>query len=91
MAEREPDDFITVEIPAFAGEVWKQVDGVFVKLTDEERAVEYAEAEIKHAAKVKEKGHDCWQHPVHYTFESSRGGQQDAYDCGICGDLLQVG
>jgi hypothetical protein len=85
-------DFVTIEVPAFAGEAYRQgPDGKFVKMTDEERAVAYAESEVRHAARVKAKGHDCNDHVVHELFESSRGGMQDSYVCGLCGDLLQVG
>jgi len=44
-----------------------------------------------HQKRIEEKGHDCDEHAVHSLFESDRGGLQDAYHCGICGDLLQVG
>ena len=38
---------------------------------------------------------DYCEHPtddwVHEFFESSRGGKNDSYHCGLCGELMQVG
>jgi len=67
-------------------------DGTFWSTTDpDEIARIVAEDEAKAEAEVARKGHDCWDNPVHSLFRSSRGGMQDAYNCGICGELLQVG
>ena len=41
--------------------------------------------------RIKEKGHDCFDHSVHEHYERENGGIGDAYYCAICGDLLQVG
>jgi hypothetical protein len=64
----------------------------FVDITDPVVIAEMmAEDERKQAEHVAAKGHDCWDFPVHRTFRRQGGGTQDAYDCGVCGDLLQVG
>jgi hypothetical protein len=58
------------------------------RITDQDRIAEYmAVAQAEVIVAVAAKGHDCWENPVHYLLPSGR----DAYDCGICGDLLQVG
>jgi hypothetical protein len=63
----------------------------YVDITDPERiATIMEEGDREYAEQVKAMGHDCWEHPVHSTFRS-RGGIQDAYHCGICDELLQVG
>lgn len=63
----------------------------FEEMTAAEVAAERERGEQERQKSIAAKGHDCWANPVHRTFRSSRGGMQDAYDCGICGDLLQVG
>lgn len=44
----------------------------------------------QHGATVYEiqVGHDCWDSPLHYETDGPLG---DAYECGRCGALLQVG
>jgi hypothetical protein len=73
-------------------EVYKYVDGQYVQLTPEQIAEDRRKAQEDEDARIAAGG--C-PHPmeewVHYTFESSRGGDQDAYDCGRCGELMQVG
>jgi hypothetical protein len=32
--------------------------------------------------------HDCWDHPVPYESDGALG---HGWECGICGELLQVG
>lgn len=81
------DDFVTVRLP--------QPDSIYQDgewITDPDRIAEIvAVAQAAEVVAIAAKGHDCWDNPVHSTFRSSRGGMQDAYHCGICGDLLQVG
>lgn len=38
-----------------------------------------------------EPDHDCTEQLVHYYFEGRHGHLQDAYDCAVCGALVQVG
>jgi len=59
---------------------------------DERGFAEFIEADRREADKLRadriaEKGHDCWDHVVHSVI----GGGMDCYDCGVCGDNLQVG
>lgn len=70
-----------------------QADGSmsFVEMTPDEVQAEIERGERERLATIAAKGHDCWEHPDHRLFRSSRGGMQDAYYCGICHDLLQVG
>ena len=56
------------------------------KEADEKRRLE----EEEQAAHIAEVGHDCWDFSEHYTFWNGRK-EQDAYDCSVCGDNLQVG
>lgn len=78
--------------PTTATEVWRVgPDGVPRKLTPEEVSEHNRQALVEEAERLATKGHDCWDHPVHSTFRSYRGGMQDAYHCALCGDLLQVG
>jgi hypothetical protein len=68
---------------------YRQIDGVWTKMTDEEVAAMYAEADKENAARIKAKGHDCNEF-VEWRYDAdSRLG--DYYICGRCGDLLQVG
>lgn len=52
---------------------------------------EWLDGKVQERQRVEAKGHDCFDNAVHSTFRSHRGGMQDAYHCGVCGDLLQVG
>ncbi len=83
----EQTDFYTVKLP--------QPDSIYADgewITDPERiAAIVAADQVKADAAKAAKGHDCWENVEHSLFESSRGGMQDAYHCGVCGDLLQVG
>ena len=45
-----------------------------------------AEAEAEEQERLSDKGHDCYDHVVH-----GHDGQRDYYECGKCGELLQVG
>mgnify|MGYP005827971101 FL=1 len=64
--------------------------GGYRQLSPEEAVEHDRQTEIKVKAHIEEKGHDCWDNVVHLTFWNGYK-QQDAYDCSVCGDCLQVG
>jgi len=66
-------------------------DGSSHRLTEQEIVEMDKKAARSRAKRVKAKGHDCDEHLVHETYVRDNGGVGDAYYCGICGDLIQVG
>ena len=54
---------------------------------------ERLKAEEEEAARLAEKGHDCSDFVIHYELDRGLGNGSffDVYDCGKCGENLQVG
>lgn len=88
-----PEPTYRLEIPADHPNVTIHVSdgkGGYRQLSPEEAVEHNRQAKIEHEAHVKEKGHDCWDFSEHYTFWNGHK-EQDAYDCSVCGENLQVG